>query len=175
MTAFSLYNNSCKLWSHMLSVVTNWLIFERDQREMTWFEARIVLNAKLFQTNVSQLYFIMINFPSLLPCTFPLPSVLSKILKDFNATGQKFTLSRMIKWFGFNFLFHGRLKANSSFVIFPSILLIDFVLRKENRRLDWTNKINHHEKELYQANSLIDYFLAIKEKTVQFCVLDWND
>ena len=38
------------------------------------------------------------------------------------------------------------------FCDFPSILLIDFAERKENRRLGWTNKINHHEKELYQAD-----------------------
>ena len=102
-------------------------------------------NANLYQTNASKLYFIIINFPRFLP----LPGNNKRV---FNASGQKFTLSWMIKCFGFNFLFRGTLKANSSFVIFPSILLIDFAERKENRRLGWTNRINHHEKELYQAD-----------------------
>ena len=130
---------TCFLW------LIGWYLRTAGTAAMTWFEARIVLNANLYQTNASKLYFIIINFPRFLP----LPGNHKRV---FNASGQKFTLSWMIKCFGFNFLFRGTLKANSSFVIFPSILLIDFAERKENRRLDWTNKINHHEKELYQAD-----------------------
>ena len=139
---------TCFLW------LIGWYLRTAGTAAMTWFEARIVLNANLYQTNASKLYFIIINFQRFLP----LPQA---VIKEFLMPQVK--SSHCPGWLNV-------LASISCFVgLWRQTVLLWFfhqscwlILLSEKRIEDWAGQIKliTMKKSFIKQISLIDHFLV---------------